>query len=315
VATSPRKAFVRADRRHPLSRRRLAWLLLFLSPAFFAVNMLMARYATFVPPNALALGRWLLVALLLLPFVWPRLVRHRRALAREWPDLLMLGVIGMWICGAWVYIGGRTTPALNIGLIYAASPILVVALGRLLYREKLTAGRIAGIVLCLAGVAAVFAKGRFDNLLSVRFSEGDLWIATASACWGLYSVLLKQRPSALDPLTRLCAISVAGSLVLLPFALGEAAFWHGPDFTDWRTWAIWIVLAIVPGVGAYGAFAFCIRELGPSVTSVSMYLGPLNVGLMAWAALGEAPQWYHLIGTLLVLPGLFLATRPPAKGA
>ena len=39
----------------------------------------------------------------------------------------------MWVCGAWVYIGGRTTPALNIGLIYAASPILVVALGRLLY--------------------------------------------------------------------------------------------------------------------------------------------------------------------------------------
>ena len=69
-----------------MSRRRLAWILLFLSPAFFAVNMLMARYATFVPPNALALGRWLLVALLLLPFVWPSLVRHRHALAREWPQ-------------------------------------------------------------------------------------------------------------------------------------------------------------------------------------------------------------------------------------
>jgi drug/metabolite transporter (DMT)-like permease len=298
-----------------LNRRRLAWILLFLSPAFFGVNMLMARYATFVPPNALALGRWLLVALILLPFVWPRLVQHRHALAREWPDLLMLGAIGMWICGAWVYIGGRTTPALNIGLIYAASPILVVALGRLLYRERLTAARIAGIVLCLAGVAAVFAKGRFDNLLAVHFTEGDLWIAAASACWGIYCVLLKHRPSALDPLTRLCAISFAGSLVLLPFAIGEAAIWQGPDFADWRTWTIWIVLAVVPGVGAYGAFAFCIRELGPSVTSVSMYLGPIYVGIMAWAALGEAPQWYHLIGTLLVLPGLFLATRPPAKGA
>jgi drug/metabolite transporter (DMT)-like permease len=298
-----------------LSRRRLAWALLLLSPAMFGVNMLMARYATFVPPNALALGRWFLVAVLLLPFAWPRLVQHRHALTREWPDLLVLGAIGMWICGAWVYIGGRTTPALNIGLIYAASPILVVALGRLLYREKLTAARLAGIVLCLAGVAAVFARGRFDNLLSVRFTEGDLWIAAASASWGLYSVLLKLRPSALDPLTRLCAISFAGSLVLLPFAIGEAMLWQGPDFTDWRTWASWLVLAVIPGVGAYGAFAFCIRELGPSVTSVSMYLGPLYVGLMAWATLGEAPQWYHLLGTALVLPGLFLATRPPAKGA
>jgi drug/metabolite transporter (DMT)-like permease len=297
------------------NRRRLAWALLLLSPAMFGVNMLMARYATFVPPNALALGRWLLVVVLLLPFTWPRLVANRHALAREWPDLLMFGALGMWICGAWVYIGGRTTPALNIGLIYAASPILVVALGRLLYREKLNLARIAGVVLCLAGVAAVFAKGRLDNLLSVQFTEGDLWIAAASCCWGLYSVLLKQRPSALDPLTRLCAISFAGSLVLLPFAIGEAALWQGPDFDDWRTWLVWLVLAIVPGVGAYGAFAICIKELGPSVSSVSMYLGPLYVGLMAWLALGEAPQWYHLLGTALVLPGLFLATRSAPKGA
>ena len=127
-------------------------------------------------------------------------------------------------------------------------------------------------------------------------------------------MLLKHRPSALDPLTRLCAIAVAGSLVLLPFAIGEAVLWNGPDFSDWRTWACWIVLAIIPGVGAYGAFSFCIRELGPSVTSVSMYLGPLYVGILAWLTLGEAPQWYHLVGTALVLPGLFLATRPPAKG-
>jgi drug/metabolite transporter (DMT)-like permease len=297
------------------NRRRLAWALLLLSPAMFGVNMLMARYATFVPPNALALGRWLLVVVLLLPFTWPRLAANRRALAREWPDLLMFGALGMWICGAWVYIGGRTTPALNIGLIYAASPILVVALGRLLYGERLTWARIAGIALCLMGVAAVFTKGRLDNLLAVQLTEGDLWIAAASFCWGIYSVLLKQRPSALDPLTRLCAISFAGSLVLLPFAVGEAAIWQGPDFGDWRTWAAWLVLAIVPGVGAYGAFAICIKELGPSVSSVSMYLGPLYVGLMAWLALGEAPQWYHLLGTALVLPGLFLATRPTPKGA
>ena len=45
-----------------------------------------------------------------------------------------------------------------------------------------------------------------------------------------------------------------------------------------------------------------------------MYLGPLYVGVMAWMLLGEAPQWYHLMGTALVLPGLFLATRQPAKG-
>lgn len=299
----------------PVGRRRLAWFLLLLSPGLFSVNMLAARYATFVPPNALALGRWLVVALALLPFVWPRLIANRRAIAREWPDLLLLGALGMWVCGAFVYIGGRTTPALNIGLIYAASPVLVVVLGRMLHAEPLGPGRVAGVALCLAGVAAVFAKGHAANLLAVQFTAGDLWIATASACWGVYSVLLKHRPSALDPITRLCAIAFAGSLVLVPFTVGEALLWDGPQLDDWRTWAAWLVLGLVPGVGAYGAYSYCIRELGPSRTSVSMYLGPLYVGVLAWVALGEMPRWYHLLGTLLVLPGLFLATRRAGKGA
>ena len=70
------------------------------------------------------------------------------------------------------------------------------------------------------------------------------------------------------------------------------------------------MIALVPGIGAYAAYAFCVAELGPSRTSLAMYLGPPYVGLMAWAALGETPQWYHLLGIALVLPGLFLATRP-----
>jgi drug/metabolite transporter (DMT)-like permease len=301
------------------NRRRFAWFLLLVSPALFSVNILAARYAVFVPPHALALGRWLGVALLLLPFAWKGLSANRDALAREWPDLLLLGALGMWICGAWVYIGARTTSALNIGLIYAASPILVVILGRVLDKEPLSRARVSGIVLCLAGVVAVFARGRLDNLLAVQFSTGDLWVIAGSTCWGLYSVLLKQRPSRFDPTTRLCAIALAGSAILLPFTIGEAILWAPPDLGDWRLWVTWLVMAIVPGVGAYSAYSFCIQELGPSRTSISLYLGPPYVGLMAWAALGEAPQWYHLLGIALVLPGLFLATRPGvrrvAKGA
>lgn len=298
-----------------VNRRRLAWILLLLSPGLFSVNMLAARYAVFVPANALALGRWLFVSLLLLPFCWPRLVAGRAAIVREWPDLLAFGALGMWICGAWVYIGAHTVPALNMGLIYAASPILIVVLGRIIDKERLTPARLAGIALCLAGVAAVFAKGRLGNLLAVRFTVGDLWVMAGSASWGLYSVLLKHRPSRLDPTTRLCATSIAGCLILLPFTIGEAVLWGPPDFADWRLWAVWLVMAIVPGVGAYTAYSFCIHELGPSRTGISLYLGPPYVGVMAWAALGEAPQWYHFLGIALVLPGLFLATRPPAKSS
>ena len=40
-----------------------------------------------------------------------------------------------------------------------------------------------------------------------------------------------------------------------------------------------------------------------------MYLIPLYNGLLAYLVLGERLQLYHLAGALLVLPGIFLATR------
>jgi drug/metabolite transporter (DMT)-like permease len=41
-----------------------------------------------------------------------------------------------------------------------------------------------------------------------------------------------------------------------------------------------------------------------------MYMSPLFTGLLGFLLLGEDLRLYHLAGVLLVLPGIFLATRP-----
>src|SRR3546814_10404229 len=80
----------------------------------FATNMLLARYtADFIPPVALAVWRWLGVCVLLLPFCGGELWRQRRAVLRDVPKLLVLGGLGMGICGALVYAAGKTTTAHN----------------------------------------------------------------------------------------------------------------------------------------------------------------------------------------------------------
>lgn len=239
-----------------------------LCPALFAVNQLGARYVDYVPPHALALGRWACALLVLLPFVGARLWRQRAALRREWPDMLMLGALGMWVCGAFVYIGGRTTSATNIGLIYAASPVVVVAVAALVYGERLWPRQLAGIALCLLGVLWVITKGDPARLLSVSFTAGDLWVAVASASWGLYSVLLKYRPSVLDPTTRLAAVMAGGVAILIPTTALETAF-HGAPSLDSRSLLTILVLAVVPGVGAYGAYSFALSILGAARTGVS----------------------------------------------
>src|SRR5262245_26010194 len=123
-----------------------------------ASNVLVARLAAgWVPPMALTFWRWALTALLAAALAAGALRHSWADIRREWPASLLLGAIGMTLCGAAAYLAGEHTTALNIGLIYAASPVLMVVLARLFLDEALGAWRIAGIALSLAGIAAIIA--------------------------------------------------------------------------------------------------------------------------------------------------------------
>ncbi|MEQ8354178.1 MAG: DMT family transporter [Kiloniellaceae bacterium] len=295
-----------------LNERQLALILLFIAPALFSSNMLTARvvHDTF-PPVALAFWRWTLTFTLLLPFTATALWRHRSAIVRERLDFFILGALGMGICGAFVYIAADTTSATNIGLIYAASPILIVVLARFFYRESLSLLQGAGILLSLAGVIAIVGRGDLQMLTALRFSPGDLWAVGAMAAWAVYSILLRHRPSALPMMARFAAIVFGGILVLLPFAAAEGLSGELPAL-ETRSFLIVVFLAVVPSFGAYQVYAVVQRSLGAGPTSLLMYLVPLYNGVLAYLILGEQLRDYHLFGAALVLPGIYLATRRPS---
>lgn len=287
---------------------RLATVLLWVVPALWSTNYLIARASNgVIGAHALAFGRWGLAMLLLLPLTAAGLWSRREALRREWRQLLVLGGFGMWICGAWVYLGGQHTSATNIALIYAVTPIAIAIVGSWLLHERMLPAQWIGAALALAGLLMVISRGDPAALLSVRFGAGDLWIVAASASWVAYSVLLKRWPSALGPAERLVAISAGGLLLLAPFTLAEA--WVAPTQPSWKAAGLVLAAAVVPGVLSYGAYSFLQRELGAARTALMLYLTPVYAPLMAWAALGEAPRWYHVTGAALILPSIALATR------
>jgi drug/metabolite transporter (DMT)-like permease len=299
----------RPTRRLGLGERQLALVLLFVAPALFCSNMLVARAThDLFPPVALAFWRWAATFALLLPFTARALWRHRYDVLREAPDLLVLGGLGMGVCGAFVYIGADTTSATNIGIIYAASPLLIVVMARLFYGEPLGLLQCAGILLSLAGVVAIVARGDLGVLASLSFAPGDLWIVAAMAGWAVYAILLRHRPSALPMMARFAAIVASGLVVLLPFTVLEGLTGEQPRWNA-TSYATVGFLAVVASFGAYQVYALVQRSLGAGPTSLLMYLIPVYNGLLAWLLLGESLEAYHLVGAALVLPGIFLATR------
>ena len=291
------------------SRERRALWLLWITPALWSVNYIVARTAPgVIEPHMLALGRWALAGLILSVIARSELWRERRSTLRAAWQYLVLGALGMLVCGAWVYKGAQTTTAMNISLIYAASPVLI-ALGAVIWLgERFSWRQGLGVLVALSGVFHVVVKGQWGALAQVQWVAGDGWIVLAIVAWAGFALLQKKWHAPLGATARLAAICMGGVLVLLPFALWE---WQQATTPPWSAQANWLVVlaGLVPGIGAYWAYGFCQKVLGASRVAASLYLGPLYGGLAAWAVLGESLGWHHVMGAALILPGIYLASR------
>jgi drug/metabolite transporter (DMT)-like permease len=291
---------------------RWAIALLFITPALWAVNYLVGRSAPgVVAPHMLALLRWAIAGMILAVFAWPELRAKRALLAHRAWHYLVFGALGMWICGAWVYIGARSTSATNIALIYALSPVFVAFASGLWLHERLGKLQWLGIAMAFAGLVHVVIKGQWAALAQVQFVAGDLWILACTLSWTLYSILLKRWPTDFSPIARLVLIVAGGVALLVPLAIVEA--WSGLQMTQtqwgWKAAGLIVAAAIFPGAGGYLAYSTLQKELGAARASLTLYLGPLYAAIVAWLVLGEPILGYHAVGAAVILPGIYLASR------
>jgi drug/metabolite transporter (DMT)-like permease len=294
-------------------RRRWAYFLLLTAPAMFAGNQVLARgLEGAIPPNALAFWRWAVATLVMLAITWRDLVRLRAVVREELPTLALLGFLGMVVAGPPVYIAGVTTSATNMALIYAASPIFIVAVSALRFGEGLNAATVTGIALALAGLAVVVAKGDPHALSALHFVPGDLWATSSMLGWSVYVLILQHRPSRLPMMARFAAIAFCGTLMLAVLATGEAVLVGAPPF-EMRTVGAALFLGLVPSVMAFQSYGFAQRVLGTGPASLGMYLGPIYVALLAFLTIAEPIRFYHLIGGALILLGLWRAVGAPRR--
>lgn len=290
-------------------QEQLARLALWLVPALWAVNYIVARRAPgVIEPYALALGRWAVAGAILAVLARQELWTQRRAIGAVWYQYVVLGFCGMLVCGAWVYLGAKTTAAMNIALIYSASPVLIALGAAMFLRERFRWVQGLGVVVALSGVVHVVVKGQWAALGSVHWVAGDAWIVAAMVAWALYALLQKHWPSTLGATARLAAICAGGVAVLLPCAVWEMLQPGSPPWS-WNSTALVATAALAPGLAAYWIYGWAQKILGASRVAVTLYLGPLYAAVAAWGVLGEPLGWHHVAGAALILPGVFLVSR------
>jgi drug/metabolite transporter (DMT)-like permease len=272
-------------------------------------NFIVARIVNqSIEPATLALLRWCLAFLGLLPFVWREAWAARAEIRRCLPAIVPMAVLGVSLFNALLYTAADTSPTLNLALIATTTPIFIVLLAHVFLNEKMTARMVFGLVAALAGVLLLITGGDPARLAGLQFTVGDLWMSLAAVLFAAYSILIRRFRGALGQRVLLLALIGTGIVFLLPWAGWELVRFGAPVITPGMAGAV-LYVGLCASLAAYAMWNSAVALIGPSLAGLIYYTLPLFSGVTAFFVLGEPMGMVHLVSAACILGGIMLATR------
>src|SRR6267154_571307 len=288
------------------------YLLLCITALCWAGNALVGRLAAgHIPPVTLSFLRWTFAFLFILPFAWKHLKRDWSAIRGQLGLMIFLSVTGIGGFNTLQYWALEYTQALNTLLLQSATPLFVAVWSLILLGVRLTLAQAGGIALSLIGVLVILLHGDLTALSSIEFNKGDIIFTVALAIFGLYSVLSLKRPQ-IHGLSFVGFTFGCGAVCLVPLWIWELFTRPVMQLNAANLLSLFYV-AVFPSTLAYLCFNRGVQLIGANRAAPFFHVVPVFGSAMAIVFLGERPQLFHIIGFALVLTGVFVASRKPAK--
>jgi len=289
-------------------RRLAAFALLVLANLLWSGNWVIGRAVRdSFDPVALNFWRWLVAALVMAPLGLGEALGQRALIRRHAGLFAVLALTGVAAFQTLVYLGLRTTSAINAVLINAAGPLFMLACSWILEREKASRRQIAGMLISFAGVLIIVSRGELAALRHLEFHRGDLWILVAMPLWGVYSVLLRRTPRELRGMGLAFTVAAIGVAMLAPLyaldVIGAPLRW--PRAAEI---AAVLYIAVAASVIAFLAWNRGVAVVGANAAGFTLPLLPAFGTALAMLFLGEAFQGFHAIGFITIVAGVLLAT-------
>ncbi len=224
--------------------------------------------------------------------------------------ILWLGFIANAFYQFLFVLGLARTGAGNGALIMALSPVFAFLIGVAMGRERFSRGVLIGIIMSLAGVAAIVAFGS-EGISFAGSWRGDLLMMAASICWGWQSAESTRLLGKYGPIRLTVATMIAGTAMMVPMSLPWIIAQPWPSIAPiaWLGLGYSALLSIAYG---YFVWAHALNTIGVARTSVFNNLTPIVALLAGWLLLGENPVASQIAGVVLVLVGVFIVrSRKP----
>jgi len=181
-----------------------------------------------------------------------------------------------------------------------------------LAEEEFTAGRIAGLMAGLAGVAVL--AGRDIVHLTDSGVAGQLAVVGAAACYGAMAVFARTLLRTNDPVTLTSLQLAVGTVIALLITIPVEGV---PDYgaLGLKAWGALLLLGLVGSGVAQWVYLWLVDNIGSVRSSLVTYIIPIMGLLLGWLVLDEHIGPSVIVGFLLILTGVAAALRGQAPSS
>ena len=288
--------------------------MLVLATLFWAGNFTIGKVAYFenIPPYSLSFFRWLLVWIILLPFTYKEILKLKKEIIKNYKLFVILGFTSVGLFSVFTYNALNHTQVINASLFNTAIPAMIILVCFLLKIEKTNIFQLSGLFISILGILVIITKLDLNILLTLNFNQGDIYMVLAITAWGIYSAFLKKRTFDVSLLALIQVICSFGLIFLAPGFFFELMQDKTIEINS-NLFYILVYVAIFPSIGSYYCWAGAVSIVGANRAGIFLSLIPLFSTIFAIIFFNEKFLFFHFIGSILIIIGLFLSNKKTAN--
>ncbi|MDT0641974.1 DMT family transporter [Zunongwangia sp. F363] len=230
----------------------------------------------------------------------------------DWPRIFGCAFFGMVINMLFFFKGLNLSTPINSSVIVTLSPVMVLILGAVLIRERITLLKSLGIIVGLTGALVLVLFSHSSNENAPNIPLGNLLFIINAFSYGLYLILVKPLTAKYNAITLMKWLFLIGVLINFPVTIGEftAVDWNNLPFE-----ATWRMAFVVLGTtfATYLLNIYALKQLSASTISAFIYLQPLIAIIYAVATGADRLTLVKIVAAILVFAGVYMVTIKKTK--
>ncbi len=258
-----------------------------------------------IPPFTLAFIRFFFAGLIFLPF---SLFHFQNLSLKRWFEVLLVSFFGIFINITFFFLGLKKTESINVPIIASSGPVFLYIFSIIFLKEKPRLKVFLGMMISLLGVLIIIFSPLIFSNQQVFFGEveGNLFILLAIFGKVFSTIIGKDLFKKVNPLFVTSFTFLASSFLFLIFVPFEFNNWS-LNMLNINGWVGIIYGVFFSSAVAYFLFYCAISKVDGQEIGLFAYIDPVVAVLIAAPLLGEYPNLFYLIGSLLVFGGIYLA--------